>query len=116
MSSVSQRDRALALLAKTGIWSGNYQPLLFRLLWRLGFNVPPPHFAGFGTAVLLSGLEFACIWGGFMWFVVWRSSGMSAMSAVSFAGATGALFGLVMGLYYAYGRKKHHLPPWQTLG
>jgi hypothetical protein len=53
MSFDTRRAEALAMLEKTGVWRSSYSPPLTRLLWRIGVRVPPPHFCGFSTIVLL---------------------------------------------------------------
>ena len=111
----AKRERALKLLDATGIRRSNYCPPLLRLLWRLGVQAPPPHFAGFGATAGVAGAFFAVVWGSIMWFVMWRSTGLSPTSALLAAVSAGALFGLFMSAYYAYGRKKHKLPDWDSL-
>jgi uncharacterized membrane-anchored protein len=97
------------------MWRSNYEPPLLRLLWRLGLNVPPPHFAGFVATALFSGGFFALLWGVIMWFLTWSRSGMSPTGAVTTAVFGGVLFGLMMASYYYWGRRKHRLPEWKDL-
>jgi len=52
MSFDTQREQALAILARTGIWPSNYAPPALHLLWRLGLAIPPPHFARFWPTAL----------------------------------------------------------------
>jgi hypothetical protein len=110
------RETALRLLRATGITESNYHPPLLRLLWRLGFQVRPPHFASFGATAVFAGSFFAIGWGTLMWLLVWHSAGMSPMAALGSSAIAGVFFGLVMSAYYAYGRKKHRLPDWDSLG
>jgi len=111
----ARRDAALKLLATTGIREFNYCPPLLHLLWRLGVQVPPPHFAGFGGVAAVSGVLFAAIWGSAMWLLMWSSGGMSLVAAFGTAALGGALFGVCMSSYYAFGRKLHQLPDWLSL-
>ena len=39
MSFDTQREQALAILARTGIWPSNYAPPALHLLWRLGLAI-----------------------------------------------------------------------------
>jgi hypothetical protein len=110
-----RRSKAIALLKKTGIWKINYLPPAITLLWRMGVKVPPPHFAGFAITATMLGLYFGLAWGVIMWLFVWSSQGMSSSAALFKALSTGVLFGLAMAAYYAYGRKKHQLPSWDSL-
>ena len=111
-----RREAALRLLAETGISRSNYEPPLVRLLWRLGVKIPPPHFAPFAPCSLVAGGSFALAWGVAMWFLVWWPQGASASSSLISALGTGAVFGLGMACYYAYGRRKYKLPHWHSLG
>jgi hypothetical protein len=99
--------------------SSSYMPSAVKLLWRMGWNVPPPHFVGFARLATVSGLYFAVAWGLLMWLLGLVLHPMSASSLLVLAAASlgaGFLFGLSMAGYYAYGRKKYRLPPWEHLG
>jgi hypothetical protein len=115
MSFDTQREQALALLAKTGIWQSNYAPPALKGLWALGIKVPPPHFASFGATAVTLGIVFAVFYGAFMWLFVWSVQHMSPRVAIVVSLVAGAFFGLLMAAYYAYGRRKYNLPTWQSL-
>jgi hypothetical protein len=115
MDTHPKRTAALELLATTGIWRSTYEPSYVRLLWRLGIDARPPHFASFWRNALGAGLYFAVVWGLVMWLVVWQRLNMSAVEAVLASATAGLFFGLAMGGYYAYGRRKHGLPSWEEL-
>jgi hypothetical protein len=120
MSSIfgfeSNRTEALRLLKATGIRESNYRPPLLRLMWRLGFQVPPPHFVGFARIAWVMGVFMSVSWGSIMWLVQWRSMNLPLSVAFGCSVIVGALFGLCMATYYAHGRKKHNLPAWHSLG
>ena len=69
MTSNPRREAALELLAATGLNPWNYEPPLVRVLWRIGFDAPPPHFASFTCAAVVSGVSFAVVWGLLMWLM-----------------------------------------------
>jgi hypothetical protein len=115
METNQQREAALKLLASTGILRSNYEPPLLRLLWRLGLNVPPPHFASFWGNAVVSGVFFAVGWGSLMWFLLWSRQGMSLAVFLVAAIVAGVLFGATMAGYYSYGKRKHALPSWREL-
>lgn len=115
MDPRSKRLAALEILASTGIWRSNYAPPIYRLLWRLGVEAPPPHFAGFWRNVLTGGGFFGLAYGILMWFLRWSSQGLRVGNAVLWAVSTGLAFGLAMATYYAYGRRRHGLPRWSEL-
>ena len=102
---------ALALLASTGIWSANYAPPLYRLFWKLGARVPPPHFLSFAANFVLAGVWFGVFWGLAMWITGSSHHGLSRLAAVALF--AGLLFGLSMAAYYCYGARKHNIPLWK---
>ena len=116
MNATEKRVAALKLLAATDISRGSYEPTIFRLLWRLGINVPPPHFASFWRNALFAGSFFAVGWGLLMWLLLWSRQGMAFSAATATAAGAGLFFGLAMASYYAYGKRKYRLPSWQELG
>ncbi len=115
MNFHEQRDKALRLLAQTGIDSNTYAPPLIQLLWRCGVKLRPPHFMGFGANALLSGLWFGASWGAVMWVGFWLRQGVTASLAVLSACGAGLCFGLFMASYYARQGRKHGLPRWESL-
>ncbi|GAB2852032.1 hypothetical protein GCM10027277_20470 [Pseudoduganella ginsengisoli] len=112
--TITKRDAALAIMAKTGIMKSNYYPPILRLLWGMGVHLPLPHFASFGRVALVSGGFFGPAWGALMWFAIWRHQMPPMVALIATAGA-GCAFGLSMATYYAYGRRKYKLPLWQEL-
>lgn len=103
------------MLAQCGIMKSNYAPPIYRLLWRFGVKMPPPHFAGFIFNFLFTGTIFAVGFGTFVWLFSWSANGKSAAGAVLASLAAGILFGLSMASYYRYGARKHKLPAWPEL-
>lgn len=110
-----QRNAALKHLAATGIWRSNYEPPLLRLLWSLNVNVPPPHFAPFWANAIVTGVVFAAGWTTLMWFAIWSRQSMPFTAGAMIGAGAGLLFGVTMAAYYEYGKRKHHLPSWNTL-
>ena len=111
-SGASSVEGALSALAATGMQPTTYAPPVHRLLWRMGFHVPPPHFAGFTSNLIFSGTWFGIVWGTIMWFATWSDRGMSPAGAIVAAIVAGILFGLCMAIYYRHGARKHNLPAW----
>ena len=110
-----QRRSALNILATTRIWRSSYEPPLARLLWRLGANVPPPHFGSFVGTALSYGAFFGAGLGIVMWPYFWSVEGAPWTAVALLAVLAGGLFGLAMASYYAYGRRKYRLPSWASL-
>lgn len=115
MEFETKRLRALELLKSTGMRRGNYEPPVVSLLWRMGFAVPPPHFASFWGSAVFLGIAFGSVWGTVMWFLAWSHSGMDMHAAMLTSAVSGLLFGFAMASFYAYGRRKHRLPRWKDL-
>jgi membrane associated rhomboid family serine protease len=111
-----QLDRSLAVLSERGLSRHHAEPLLFRLLWKLGINVRPPHFLGFASIAIVYGTWFACAWGVFMWLLVWSHQGVGLAGVALRAAAAGACFGLLMAWFYARERREFALPAWESLG
>jgi hypothetical protein len=90
MKTNQRREAGLKALASTGMYRSNYEPPLLRLLWCLGLNARPPHFAPFWVNALVSGGVFGVAWGALMWFIFyWSRQGMSL--TVSLIAATTTL-------------------------
>ncbi len=110
-ASPRRREQALALLAETPIVPSNFAPPLF------GIDIPPPHFMRFWQVSVFAGCFFAAAWALLMTaFWSYKSLPLRNSSLIVGALASGLLFGLGMGLYYAFGRRKYGLPSWQDLG
>lgn len=97
------------------MWRSNYEPLYLRILWRFGFDVPPPHFLSFFQAATVATVWFALAFGTAMWILVWSKQGWTVLSAIAIACATGAFWGGGMAIYYACDRRKYGLPTWASL-
>lgn len=100
-------------LSQRGIGRYTIAPPLYRLLWRFGIKVAPPHFAGFWSLTVLMGTFFGLAWGVFMWLLVWRAQDMPAAITIGAAAVAGLCFGLAMACYHRWRRQKLALPPWQ---
>lgn len=109
-----KRQAALQLLATTGMWRSNYLPPLFRFLWSLGIDIPPPHFARFLPNVIISGCFFGATWAILLYFLHGWPQGTTLLIALQKAGISGALFGIAIASYYAYGKRKFQLPDWKN--
>jgi hypothetical protein len=111
-----QLDRSLAVLSERGLSRNHAEPLLFRLLWKLGVNVRPPHFLGFAHVALGYGTWFGGVWGVSMWLLVWSQQGVGMLGLALRAGIAGACFGMMMAWFYARERREFALPAWESLG
>lgn len=84
-------------------------PPAWRLMWRIGWHVPPPLFLGFWPLALTTGAAFGLLWGLAMLL-------MSAYTPVVFstwaACLTGLLFGLLFSGLVRMKAGRYKLPPW----
>ena len=104
------------MLSARGLSRHHTEPLLFRLLWKCGVRVRPPHFLGFAQIAGVYGTWFACAWGVFMWVLVWSQQGTAIVDVALRAAAAGACFGLIMAWLYARERREFAVPAWDALG
>jgi len=100
-------------LKQRGISEYTTAPPFYRLLWRMGIETPPPHFASFGSIALMMGMFFGVGWGLVMWFLVWRADDVPIAIVVIMSVVAGALFGVIMAAYFRWRARKLALPPWQ---
>lgn len=115
MTFEQRRDAAFRLMDAAGVKPGLSRPPLWRLLWRLGVEIPPPLFmSGWGRA-LFSGLSFAVFWGALMWLLIWRAQEFPPMAAIGSAVFAGLLFGAMTTAVSLRKRRKLGLPPWGQL-
>ncbi len=99
-------------LRDRGYWISNAIPPACRLLWRMGFKVPPPCFLPFPVAALSAGIAFALIYAIFMWLFVWPAN-ITPQGALISATAAGVLYGLAMAAFWHIRAKQLDLPPWK---
>ncbi|MFT3670040.1 MAG: DUF6404 family protein [Pseudoxanthomonas sp.] len=112
----SRLTKALEHLEATGMRRSTYAPPMFRLFWKMGVQVPPPHMNGFIANVVMIGVFFAVFWGLVMWLILWfwQDRPFAMMATVS--AVTGLLFGVITASSMAYQARQHDVPRWQTLG
>ena len=106
---------AIKELEAARLWKSNYNPPLVKLIQRLGFKVPLPHYNSFLNNALLTGVFFGFAWGLPMYFLIWSTKNMSVTTMLGTALFAGAFFGLAMASYYMYGFKKYKLTPWHEI-
>ncbi len=87
---------------------------LVRGLRALGLKPRPPHYASFGTNVMLHGIIFTFVWGVLMWVFVWGDRVPPEYAAVA-ALLAGILFGVVIAFLYRATAERGDLPRWEDL-
>ena len=113
MDEAEKRQRMAEHLATLGIKRSTYAPPFYRLLWRLGIDLPPPLFSGFFAIALPGGAFFGAAWGLCFWvFARLVRLPIPDLFIGVAALACGALFGLVMALLVRLEARRLGLPRW----
>ena len=99
-------------LGQKGIGQYTIAPPFYRLLWRLGIEVRPPHFAGFWSLAATMALSFGIVWGIFMWFTVWQQQS-SVSQSIGTTALVSFLFGVILAASYRRRARKLALPRWE---
>jgi Family of unknown function (DUF6404) len=109
----------IAELTKRGFSQYTVAPPVFRLLWAIGYDVPPPMFnsfwRNFGWMSGIFGISFGLIFGGVFILPKWLATPdkFSILEALAFTTLfSGLLFGLSMATYFHAQAKKLKLPSW----
>jgi hypothetical protein len=113
MTHQQKVERLIADLGKQGVSPYTVAPPLFRLLWSLGFEVPPPLFLGFFTVALLTGTAFGCFWGAFLWFANGHLWNLTLDKEITTSLGEGIFFGITIGLYHRWKAARLRLPRWR---
>lgn len=109
-----KKDAALDLLRRTSISERNYLPPTFAFLWKLGVQIPPPHFLKIVPLVLIMGLPFGfCGLGLYMMDL--DNKTFSFETAGSLVLLVTAFFGGGISFYYRTSARLHRLPRWAEL-
>jgi hypothetical protein len=101
-------------LAKLGVSQSKSAPPFWKILWRLGIEVPPPLFLGFWPIALFMGSFFGVFWGLFMWLFHWSDQGKPLVAILVGAILAGVMFGLCMAAYFRHLARKLDLPAWTS--
>ena len=86
---------------------------MYRLFWKLGWQVPPPLMADFLSIVLLMGGFFGVFWGLAMWLLMWGRAGMPVTMVAVIAWVAGASFGVIMAAILRAQARNKGIPAWK---
>jgi hypothetical protein len=114
MTHHAKVEHARAHLARFGIGPGSAAPPIYRFLWRLGSEMPPPHFQGPIALSLMTCVNFIVIFAALTWLWRWRAPHLPAWVCWSLPVAAGLLFGLLLALAYKRSARLLHLPDWKN--
>lgn len=111
-----QRERALRYLYDIKrIRRNRSAPLAFRLLWRFGVDLAPPHFNSFLVNAAVAGSHFGVFLWLIMWPIQWLRDGTPLATTLLTALLAAAFFGITMAAYYRYDARKRGVPPMDQL-
>ncbi|WP_340611080.1 DUF6404 family protein [Xenorhabdus bharatensis] len=115
MTFEQRKARAIAIMESKKMKRRNYAPPFLRLLWKMGFKIPPFPFASFWQIVILTGPFFGLVTGVAMWFLVWRDEDISLIAAIVSSIGGGLFFGVFTAIYHRWIKKRNDLPDWDSL-
>lgn len=116
MTHKEKLNKMFKELPERGIRKYEFAPPLYRLLWRIGIEIPPPLFSSFIFLFIFEGLLFGIPWGVFMWLFERSRNVMSAISYILGSIFAGIFFGLIMAINFRRQAKKYNLPLWKDYG
>jgi hypothetical protein len=106
-------------LKRRGVNRFTIAPPMFRLLWALGIELPPPFFIPFLPLAVLLGVPFGTVMAVGIYLCA-RHFLLPSFIAVSFIAGVfvvaGASFGLITGGYFRWKAKSLNLPTWERYG
>ena len=114
MTHSQKTDRLVSELKAKGVGRNWSSPPLFRILWALGIEVPPPLFMHFfPLATLIGGFVFAMMAALRLWFLGLRADLPGDFLIIP---TTAGFLGLLASWNFRRKAKKLHLPSWETYG
>lgn len=115
MDPARQRAAALDHLSALGVPRLAREPLLYRLAWRMGLHLKPPHFGHFLPNAVMASIPCSVASAAAFTALTTLSARFDASSVPEVSLAVGAYFGVAMALYYRYSARWLELGPWSAL-
>jgi len=107
-------ERLVQDLVERGVWPSTVAPPIYRILWRLGVEVPPPHFASLTNGLMIA-LDNAIFFGLPFWMLlncIGRS--LPLWKGLALAFGPGLAIGLAVALYYRWQSRRLGLGSWEN--
>ncbi len=115
MTFTEKNDFALKELQSSQIWTNDYKPVLFRLLWWLGVKIAPPHYRSFLANFLLFSVLLGSVFGLLNAPVSWMMSDFGPLAQRAGNIGFGFLLALLNALYYRTNAARAGLTPWNEI-
>lgn len=104
-------------LRAKGVSEYTSAPLIFRCLWSLGIQVPPPFFIRFFPLAFFGGLGFAIPMSVFFWFFLrFLRMPLTYWDMLPTCAVGGLFSGLAMAAFFRWKFRKLKLPAWEDYG
>jgi len=113
MTFAEKRDAAVALLKARGVPRPAYAPTIVATAWKLGLEIPPPHFASPLGIIAFTTIVLGAAWGILLWIVVWSHNGVTPLKAIAMSAAFGLILGALAAVYFRRAARKLGLPRWK---
>lgn len=107
---------AMSELEQTGMKPRHCKPPLHRMLWSMGVDIRPPHYASFFSNFVFIASMFSLLMGILFWLMIWSSQSVKSANVIPLVMLGGTLVGGLLAGYYRHGRNKHQLTAWDQLG
>lgn len=102
-------------LEDKGAWPSNYKPPMYRLLRKLGVQLPPPYYQTFWKNFIFVSVAFTLTWFFAFYFIIYRPNPKEIIDVAYESVIFGMSFGFIMSAFYLVRRKQLKLTNWQSM-
>jgi len=114
MTHKEKVDHFVEYMKSKGVGTWDSAPPIFRLLWKLRFQIPPPLFINYKTWRLYYGISFGLGYEILSLFPLFGTPRQFSIYSFIIEGViVGGLFGYFMAMWYKHHNKKYDLPEWK---
>ena len=98
--------------SQKGVWESNFNPPIFKLMRKIGLQLPPPYYQSIQLNFIISFAFFTPVFGVISGLI----SGQSISIAIKTAVLAGLMFSVTMSVFYYIRQKQLKLTKWHDLG
>ncbi|ROV60584.1 hypothetical protein EGH82_08730 [Vibrio ponticus] len=98
--------------SQKGVWELNSNPPIFKLMQKVGLQLPPPYYQSITLNVIISFVYFTPVFG----VLNWLSSGQPITMAIKTAVLAGIMFSVTTSVFYYIRHKQLKLTKWHDFG